>query len=77
MPSIRAIASSTFIPSTSRATPCVFPEHPPTNSTERMISPSSYSFIIREQTPFVLYSIKLSSYEYDINSVSHIITNGI
>lgn len=51
IPSRRAMVSSTFMPRTSAATPCVLPSQPPVKRTLRMMSLSSSMSICREQVP--------------------------
>ena len=57
MPFMREMASFTSMPSTSLATPCVFPLHPPTNCTLCTLPSSTSNRIFLEQVPFVVYSI--------------------
>ena len=55
IPLRRDMASWTSIPSTSRATPWVLPEQPPTNSTDLIILFSTSKLITWDQVPCVLY----------------------
>jgi hypothetical protein len=48
------MASSMFMPSTREATPCEFPEHPPSNFTFVTLLSTTSKSIDREHTPVVL-----------------------
>ena len=70
-----SITSATLRPTHNVATPLVFPGHPPKNLQD-LITPSSTSKTISlEQVPLVLYlySIKITSIKYNINSKKHIL----
>ena len=57
IPSIRLIASSISIPSTRTATPCVFPEQPPSKATFVTLLSTTSNVMEREHVPVPLHSM--------------------